>query len=327
MLASADAVAMVEAAYDPEPSERVWLEGLVEHGVRLVPGATRGAAFTLDASRPASPRLGVPVAVGVDRGFSRQLTHAMRSDANMARYFTHKVATASEVLGTSQIGTDQVGAFVLAQGSPDSFGCVALDAEGRGVVVCTDLSRVLRLSRALRGRWQLVAAHVAAACRLRSRAPDAERSDLDECVIAPGGRVLHAAGPAMPSAARDRLRHAVVARDRARTRAVRASPEEALALWPALVSGRWSLVDRFERDGRRYVIAQRNHPAPSAPLALSLRERQVLGHLIQGDSVKLTAYSLGLAPSTVSSLAQSVLIKLGVRSRAQLAAFGGWPGT
>jgi DNA-binding CsgD family transcriptional regulator len=35
--------------------------------------------------------------------------------------------------------------------------------------------------------------------------------------------------------------------------------------------------------------------------------------------VKLTAYSLGLASSTVSSLAGSVLLKLRVRSIAQLA--------
>jgi DNA-binding CsgD family transcriptional regulator len=241
---------------------------------------------------------------------------AMRSDADVSRYFKHKVATASEVLGTTEIGKDAIGAFVRAHGAPDSFGCVALDAEGRGVVVCTDLARVTKLSRTLRARWGLVGAHVAAAHRLRTRSAHAAR---DDCVIAPGGRIVHAEGDAASRTTRDLLRDAVVARDRARTKAVRADAEEALALWPGLVSGRWSLVDRFEHDGRRYIVARRNEPAPMGPLALSVRERQVFGHLVQGDSVKQTAYSLGLAPSTVSSVAQTLRLKLRVRSLAQLA--------
>ena len=306
---------MVEVAYDVEAPERSWLTAIVEHALRLVPDATRGTAFVLDASKPTGPKLGRPVAVGVESNFSRGLTRAMRSDADLSRFFKHKVATASEVLGTAEIGGDAVGAFVLAHGAPDSFGCVALDAEGRGVVVCTDLARVMKVSRSLRTRWRLVGAHIAAAHRLRTRGA---RSVQDDCIVAPGGRIVHAESDAKSPAARDRLRDAVVARDRARTNAVRADAQEALALWPGLVSGRWSLVDRFESDGRRFVVARRNPPAPAFPLAFSVRERQVFGHLVQGDSVKLTAYSLGLAPSTVSSIAHSLLLKLGARSIAQL---------
>ena len=313
----ADAIAMVEAAYDLQAPEQSWLAALVERALTLVPDATRGAAFALDASKPTAPKLGKPVAVGVVSGFSGGLMRAMKSDADLSRFFKHKVATASEVLGTGQIGGDAVGAFVLAHGAPDSFGCVALDAEGRGIVVCTDLARVTKTSRSQRARWELLGAHIAAAYRLRTRGV---RGADDDCVVAPGGRILHAEGDAASHAARNRLRDAVVARDRARTKAVRADAAEALTLWPGLVSGRWSLVDRFERDGRRFIVARRNQPAPGGPLAFSVRERQVFGHLVQGDSVKLTAYSLGLAPSTVSSVAHSVLLKLGARSLAQLPA-------
>jgi DNA-binding CsgD family transcriptional regulator len=141
----------------------------------------------------------------------------------------------------------------------------------------------------------------------------------DECVLAPDGRAVHAEGDATAIGARGLLRDAVVRRDRARMREARREPQEALALWPALVSGRWSLVDRFERDGRRYVVARRNEPSPPGPLALTLRERQICGHLVQGDSAKLTAYTLGLAASTVSAVARSALLKLGVRTVSQLA--------
>jgi DNA-binding CsgD family transcriptional regulator len=311
----ADTISMVEAAYDLEAPERSWLQALVEHAIPLVPDATRGAAFALDASKPKAPKLGLPVGVGVEDQFALELLRAMEADADLARYFKRKVATASEVLGTSKIGGHPLGDFVLTYGAPDSFGCVALDAEGRGVVITTDLSRVRGLSRALRARWELIGAHVASANRLRGRSPEGMR---DECVLEPGGRIAHAEGDAVARDTRDKLRAAVVARDRARTRAVRTRAEEALALWPGLVSGRWSLVDRFERDGRRYVVAKCNEPVPTGPLALSLRERQVLGHLVQGDSLKLTAYSLGLAPSTVSSIAQSVRLKLRVRSIGEL---------
>jgi DNA-binding NarL/FixJ family response regulator len=148
----------------------------------------------------------------------------------------------------------------------------------------------------------------------------------DECVLAPDGRAVHAEGDATEIGARERLRDAVVRRERARMREVRREPQEALALWPALVSGRWSLLDRFERDGRRYVVARRNEPLPPGPLALTARERQVCGHLVQGDSVKLTAYTLGLAASTVSAVARSALLKLGVRNASQLATVTGGSG-
>jgi DNA-binding CsgD family transcriptional regulator len=101
---------------------------------------------------------------------------------------------------------------------------------------------------------------------------------------------------------------------------VRGHAEEALLLWPGLVARRWSLVDRFESDGRRFIVARRNEPRPAGPLALSLRERQVLGHMVQGDSVKLTAYSLGVSPGTVSDVASVLRLKLGIRTFADLVA-------
>jgi FixJ family two-component response regulator len=80
---------------------------------------------------------------------------------------------------------------------------------------------------------------------------------------------------------------------------VRSDPEAALALWAGLVAGRWSLADCFERDGRRFIVARRNGTNPHGPQALTRHERQVLSHRLQGDSLKVTAYALGIAESTV----------------------------
>jgi DNA-binding NarL/FixJ family response regulator len=78
------------------------------------------------------------------------------------------------------------------------------------------------------------------------------------------------------------------------------------------------LVDRFDRDGRRYVVARRNEAAPQSRFELTQRERQILGYLLRGESAKATALDLGLAPSSVSDTTQQLLLKLGVRSVVEL---------
>jgi DNA-binding CsgD family transcriptional regulator len=311
----ADAIGVVEAAYELEATEQTWMRLVVERALALVPGACRGTAYSIDISNVSAPSFGMPVNVGFGPRFDSRLLDAMNTDGpTLVKLARRKVGTLTETLGSRLDGTP-MGDFVLQEGSPDAIGWVALDAEGRGIVVATDLPSVTRLPRALRSRWELIGAHLAAAHRLRRKATSAP---ADECVVTPEGRVLHAEGKAVPRAVRERLRELVVARDRARTRASRTDADAALECWPGLVAGRWSLVDRFERDGRRYIVARCNEPRPPRPLCLTLRERQVLGHMLQGDSMKVTAYSLGLDGSTVSSLAASLRLKLGARSIAGL---------
>ncbi|MCB9736866.1 MAG: response regulator transcription factor [Deltaproteobacteria bacterium] len=109
--------------------------------------------------------------------------------------------------------------------------------------------------------------------------------------------------------------------DRGRTAAGRAEGEVALAAWRGLVDGTWSMVDRFDRDGRRYLIAKRNPPAEvSAALVskLTLREKQVAVLAATGASNKLIGYELGLTASTVATHLQRAARKLGVKSRVAL---------
>lgn len=87
------------------------------------------------------------------------------------------------------------------------------------------------------------------------------------------------------------------------------------------MTGRWSLVDRFESDGRRYLVARRNDPELAEPRSLSHRERQVLAYAALGYANKHIAYTLGLAPSTVSSHLRTAMRRVGAPSRAALADF------
>ena len=83
--------------------------------------------------------------------------------------------------------------------------------------------------------------------------------------------------------------------------------------------GCWSLVDRFESDGRRYRIARPNDPAVEGPPQLTERER-LLGYAAMGHTNQHIAYALGLAPSTVSTHLRRAMRHLGVKRRADLAA-------
>ena len=105
-------------------------------------------------------------------------------------------------------------------------------------------------------------------------------------------------------------------------RAARYATPSRSARWKkskGLVSGRWTLLDHFESDGRRYVLARRNEPHGAPLEKLTKRERQVVGYLALGHSYKLIAYELGISTSTVAALVWRACNRLGVESREELA--------
>ncbi len=131
------------------------------------------------------------------------------------------------------------------------------------------------------------------------------------------GSERRASGTARGKAARAALRYAARAIDCAR--AIRQDPDEAIELWHALAEGRWTLVDQFESDGRRYLIARPNL-APHGAVRLSKREEQVVALAALGRTNKLIASELGLSVGTVGTLLTRAARKLGVRSRSGLIA-------
>src|SRR5262245_12273027 len=74
---------------------------------------------------------------------------------------------------------------------------------------------------------------------------------------------------------------------------------DAESAWRALLDGKLAFVDRFDRDGRRFVVARATQPDERD--ALTVRERQVLASIALGHANKRIALDLGVSESTVSA--------------------------
>ena len=167
-------------------------------------------------------------------------------------------------------------------------------------------------------RWLSTKAlpHFATALRLRRSLTGLSLDTPSaEALFEPGGRCVNAQGMAESRSAREALRAAALALDSTRREE---SGEDGRA---ALLSGRWSLVDRFDSDGRRFIVAYRNPKGVLDPRRLSEREREVAARLAQGWNQASLAAELGVRASTVASIAASVVQKLGLSSTRELPLF------
>jgi DNA-binding CsgD family transcriptional regulator len=316
-----DPIRLVEAAHQVESGQNAWLDrladaaltfdqglGLVAFSGRIVPDC--GLQFSAH-----SPRMNPEL--------MRTLAARAAADPRVGALSAPRAcsgATFSEAMGAAT--SSQLLHPLRPWGCHDLLGVTSIEPGGFVVGLTFVLPRAYTLSRRERGQWDRLAAHIAAGHRLQRRlleaspAPDGERGDA---ILRPDGKVEHASESAKTPAARASLREAAIAMDRARSSLRHRDPDEALWLWRALVAGRWSLVDKFDTDGRRYLVAHRNDPRTRALAALTAREQQVTAYLALGHSNKRIAYELGLSESTVSEVSRRSLTKLGVSSRADVA--------
>jgi DNA-binding CsgD family transcriptional regulator len=116
--------------------------------------------------------------------------------------------------------------------------------------------------------------------------------------------------------AHEALRRAVIAREGARSSRRSARGSE---LWPALIAGRWSLLDAFTASGIRYLVAYENPPAVTGSRALRLHERTVLEHALDGRAGKWIALEIDLSESAVARILSAALRKIGAADLAALA--------
>ena len=322
-MAEPDALRVVEAGYRWVEDDREWLRGIAEAARAFAVGAGV-AAYTLDlADGPEIPSfVGVNTAADLEtriRAFTtafdvetaRQM-YAPTEFVGNALYRLRRLARERKKSVDKLAKGKTVPSWALIGGDPRTTSVALVFPAGSAAV---DPDQPFPRARVL----GLAAAHLGAATRLRRLAtPSSIDGDGTESILSPTGRVLHAVGDAQDKRKRESLVEAVVRRERARGRLRRTAPEEAAELWSVLVSGRWSIIDFVDRDGKRLLLARKNPVHGPDVLALNDDERDVVWLATLGHSRKYIAYELGLATATVTKRLGSALKKLRIGSRREL---------
>jgi DNA-binding NarL/FixJ family response regulator len=192
---------------------------------------------------------------------------------------------------------------------PDGQGCWLGSPHSSRVPIPDDLHLTLtRLAR-----------HLAAAHRLRRRHPQtAIAPNAAEAILADSGDIQHAEGVARESTNQAALKRAARTMDAVRSRRKGIDPRQGIRDWPSLIVKRWTFVEHFESDGKRFLLAMENRTKPASLDLLSDREREVVLQALGGHDNKVIANALGLAHSTVRVLLSRAAAKVGARSRGEL---------
>jgi len=308
----ADLVAILEATYARAPSDEAWLEGVARATRSALDGGLGVGAYIYDLRElPMRASTFVNVESPLSAEFVGAVVASATPDYVEKSWKTLSFGAASEVPGYD----DEIAlkAFFRPNGMEDMVAVNAYDpSEATGVWIGAPRKARHRVRKAERELWGRVSAHIANGYRLR------RREAALEAILTTTGKTVHAEGAAKLDDAREALSEAVRGVERARGVMRERDPDAAVVSWRALVSARWSLVDHFESDGKRYLVARTNEPTPRGPTTLTDRERQIVSYAVLGHSAKLIAYELGIAPSTVRVLLARAARKLGAKTPDEL---------
>ena len=193
-------------------------------------------------------------------------------------------------------------AYRKSMGFVDVVGMLAHPDPGVAMVLCAMQDKAVHLAPPERQFLTRIGLHLQTAYRLRRR-PEVVIAELDA-----KGRILHRE----ERAPTDRTLTEQVARvEQAQSR------DGGMELWPALVAGKYSLVERGSGRGKRYLVIE-NSAAPQPLRALAPREAEVVAHASRGLSAKMIAYAMGLSSATVTHHLLQAAAKIGVATRLDL---------
>ncbi len=318
-----DWVGLIEEVYRLEDDDDSWLNRLLEHAAPL---SKRGFWPTIGTYHYTPSNLELERSVALGPTHARDiLVASMQVHTPAVSHFFRSgpaVTSLSETLYTREPDLATVVQQITNGMVHDKIAVKGLTGQGSALILCWLFSERIVPTAQERHRWQCIASHLGAGLRLRELA---QTLDLDsspvEAIFDSGGKLHEARDGASPQSARESLRKSICRLEQIRTRHGRSDPDRALAAWEGLVQGRWSLIDHFDSDGRRFVLAIKNDPRFPDPRGLTLRERQVAEFIGQGHSCKEISYMLGISPSAVTNCTTRAVRKLGLSSLTELAVF------
>ena len=318
-----DLVGFVEAAYRVEQPRHTWFDTVMAAVLETLRPSAGVGGVMYDVTQPETGQAFEIRGLGASPAWL-EVGRKQHDDPRLATllregYRTTLCSTSQEF--ASRISAERPSAQIIEpdmtrHGVTEMVMINGASPDGRGCACIPFWEEGIHLTQALRADLTRLAVHLATASRLNTRLQgDAAPADA---VLRPDGKLEHAEAPAQSRDAQRELRAAAEAIAWARSRAGREQPEKALGQWKGMVSGRWSLVDRFERDGKRYVLARQNPPVTTGEVSLSSREQQVLALARMGHSNKVIAYELGISPRTVEVYRANVMSKTGAHGLSEL---------
>jgi DNA-binding CsgD family transcriptional regulator len=315
---------IVQAVYSTAPDDRQWLELLADAAHPVLEQGLGLSVFTFDASGSQGVQIGLQAARGLPPDFDPAQTAESTPAEFVPRLFESSppALLLSECVDRTVLDHGFVGQTHGRFGIRDVIAIRGGDPCRRGCLIAVALPELRPLPARRRTMLARVAAHLAAGWRLRqSLAGGADRAGTDgaDAVFDERGRLQHL-DPGL-DARRDRTTlSASIERFR---QARQLDDEAALEVWRALVDGRWSIVQRADTDGKRFLLARKNAPEVRDRAALTRREALVSAYAALGHANKLIAYELGIPESSVSVLLKRAMQKLGTKSRTELAMLHG----
>jgi DNA-binding CsgD family transcriptional regulator len=324
------AIDMVEAAYDLQCVASDYLPSLFHRGRSLFDFApavySSIVAGISEEGQPMVTRL--HVATGPEDLVMRSFLAAQEAGPDIVAQ-TAQAITDGGVMTLREVGNQSPKAYdALTKhiGCKDGLAIYGTDPDCHGVFFASFTPELIELTPKQRDRWRMLAVHLGAGHRVRRglsvEVPGVEFLDLplqSEALLDPTNfSVSEAIGDAQDLAVRETIRAAAKRVDRARGKLRKSDPDRALEVWHGLVRGRWSLVDWFDTDGRRFVLAKPNAPNLGDPRGLTERELQVATYAARGESGKIIGYRFGISPQRVSTLLNSAMRKFSVKTQPQL---------
>lgn len=305
---------VLEAAYDVGSSDAGWLRRLLRAVSADMDGGLGLYALTVDLARDdfafVTPPMFHRLASDIREIAPALAKTAPRAVAEHFRSHVVEFGSVSQLFGSSARATVRRHELPFV----DSVGLSVQDGEGTGLQIISPMVDVVRVHGRSRAAWRKLGLHLGIAWRLRKRLA---RGGCPEALVEKG-KVVDARGIAKERSARAALIEATRRIERARADAASSEPERVLELWQGLVSGRWSLVDKWDSDGRRYVAAYPNGATVGNVDGLGPTELRILHMYLLRASPGEIAFALGFSRSTVERVLSSAAKRLGLRSRAEL---------
>ena len=320
----ADWISIVEAGYSMDGSDSQWLRQVLDQVAPLLGRGIYSLGWTFRTT-PTTFNIG-----SFSEGTSKALTYVARMSHALATEksldLTYRtgvvIATASELVFPRFPDMHKMFRNLLKDRMRDLLVINCQSGVGSGASIGVLLKETSKATDQEKRRWPQIAAHIGAAIRLRSMAAELSLdSPKVEAILESNGVIYDARGIAKEIGARETLREIVRRIERCRTKAGRENVDEALSNWEGLINGRWSMVDRFDSDQRRFIIAVKNDPNHPDPRGLTPRERQVAEYVGLGCATKEIAYTLGLSKSAITNCTARAQYKLGITSRSELVTF------